>query len=158
MTKRIFRICSFLAVTLPASLTVASAQNIQPIEGTWDVTVTVTNCQTGALIRTVRSIQGFNHDGSFTETANTFLRGQSVGAWSRNGLENYGARYWFFRYNADGSFASIAQSLDMITLGQDGNSFTAKGTIQDFNSSNVSISIGCFVHSAKRLSAPGDFN
>jgi len=158
MTKSIFRICTVLALGLAGSLTVVSAQNIQPIEGTWDVTVTVTNCQSGALIRTVRSIQGFNHDGSFTETANTFLRGQSVGAWSRNSLQAYGARYWFFRYNPDGTFASIAQALDMITLSPDGHEFTAKGTIQDFNASNVSISIGCFVHSAKRLSAPGDFN
>src|SRR5271169_6670305 len=151
MTKSIFRISTILALGLAGSLTVVSAQNTQPIEGTWDVSVTVTNCQTGALIRTVRSIQGFNHDGSFTETANTFLRGQSVGAWSRNSLLAYGAKYWFFRYNADGTFASFARALDMITLSQDGNEFTAQGTIQDFNASNVSISIGCFVHTAKRL-------
>jgi len=44
----------------------------------------------------------------------------------------------------------------MITLSQDCNEFTAQGTIQDFHASGVSISIGCFVHSAKRLSAPGD--
>jgi hypothetical protein len=59
---------------------------------------------------------------------------------------------------APGTFASFAQALDMITLSQDGNEFTAQGTIQDFDANNVSLSIGCFTHSAKRLSAPGDLN
>ncbi|HLN03431.1 MAG TPA: hypothetical protein VK335_29335 [Bryobacteraceae bacterium] len=158
MTKSIFRICTILVLSSVASLTVVSAQNQQPLEGVWDVSVTVVDCQSGALIRTVRSIQGFLHDGSLTETANTFLRGASVGAWSRNSLQAYGARYWFFRYKPDGTFASIAQALDMITLSQDGNEFTAKGTIQDFDANNISLSIGCFTHTAKRLSAPGDFN
>ncbi len=72
--------------------------------------VTVTNCQTGATIRTVHSLQLFSRDASFSETPNTYLRGSSVGVWNRTVDHSYGALYWFFRYNADGSFASTAQS------------------------------------------------
>jgi len=158
MTKSIFRICTILALSLATSLTVVSAQQNHSLEGVWDVSVTVKDCQTGAPIRTVRSIQGFRQDGSFTETANTFLRGESVGAWNRSGNQTYAARFWFFRYKPDGTFASIAQALDLITLSQDGNEFTSRGTIQDFDANNVSLSIGCFTHAAKRLAAPGDFN
>ncbi|HLN00453.1 MAG TPA: hypothetical protein VK335_14295 [Bryobacteraceae bacterium] len=158
MTKSIFRICTILALSSVASLTVVSAQDRHSPEGVWDVSVTVTNCQTGALIRTVRSIQGFLHDGSFTESANTFLRGASVGAWTRNGDSTSAAKFWFFRYKPDGTFASFAQALDMITVSEDGTEFTAQGTIQDFDTNNVSLSIGCFTHTAKRLSFPGDFN
>jgi hypothetical protein len=155
MTKSIFRICTTLALGLAAWQTTLSAQDTRSIKGTWAVAVTVTNCQTGAPIRTVHSLQLFSRDGSFSETANTFLRGSSEGVWDRTGDHMYKALYWFFRYNADGTFASTAQSIDEIKMSDDGKTFTASGTIQDFNANNQSISIGCFTHAATRLSGPG---
>jgi len=161
MTKSIFRICMILALGLAASQMTLSAQERHSLTGVWDVTVVVTNCQTGAPIRTVRSVQGFSPDGSFTETANTSLRGSSVGVWhhvdqhwNQAGERIYSANYWFFRYNADGTFASIAQAVDMVELSEDGSQFNASGTIQDFNANNVLLSTGCFTHTAKRLSGP----
>ncbi len=157
MTKSIFRTCAILALALMGSQTLL-AQDAHSIVGAWDVSVTVKNCSTGAVIRTVRSIQMFSQDGSFTETANTFLRGSSLGSWDRTGGETYNATFWFFRYTATGTFASFAQALDSITLSDDGNTFTASGTIQDFDASNNLISTGCFTHSAMRLTAtpPGN--
>jgi hypothetical protein len=157
MRMSIFRTCAILALTLVGSQ-IALAQNSNGLEGTWDVSVTVVNCQTGAPIRTVRSLQMFSHDGSFTETANTFLRGSSLGSWDRNGGQKFDATYWFFRYTSTGGFASIARALDSITLSQDGNTFTASGVIQDYNASNSLISTGCFTHAATRLTAvpPGN--
>ncbi|SPF50983.1 conserved exported hypothetical protein [Candidatus Sulfopaludibacter sp. SbA4] len=155
MKKNILRICTF-ALGLAGAQSMLPAQNTQTqtLEGVWDVSVTVTNCQTGALIRTVRSLQMFLQDGSFTESANTSLRGISVGTWNRVSGPMYNATYWFFRYNPDGTFASIAQSLDTITLTQDGSHFGAAGTIQDFDANNTLISTGCFVHQATRLVPP----
>ena len=158
MTKSIFRICAILALGLTASQTILSAQEGHALVGVWDVSVTVKDCQTGALVRTVRSLQMFNRDGSFTETANTFLRGSSLGGWAHSTGQTFAAEYWFFRYKADGTFASIAKSLDMIELSQDGSQFSASGTIQDFDANNSPISIGCFTHSATRLTAPAPGN
>jgi hypothetical protein len=155
MTKSIFRICAILALGFAASQTALWAQDTSTIQGVWDVSVTVTNCQTGAIIRTVRSVQGFQRDGSFSETANTFLRGSSIGSWTHAGDPMYSAKYWFFRYKPDGTFASIAQATDAVQLSPNGNHFTAAATIQDFDANNVLLSTGCFVHSAKRLSGPG---
>ena len=45
------------ALVLAASPAMLSAQNNQGIQGVWLVNVTVTNCQTGALIRTVSWVQ-----------------------------------------------------------------------------------------------------
>ncbi len=154
MTKSILRICAISALALAASPMLLSAEDKPGLEGVWDVSVTVTNCQTGALIRTVRSIQMFDHHGAFTETANTFLRGSSLGSWAHAHDQNFDATYWFFRYKPDGTFASFAKSLDSIELGQDGSTFTASGTIQDFDATGASISIGCFTHAATRLTAP----
>jgi hypothetical protein len=155
MTKNIFRICSILALGLAALQTTLMAEDTYTIRGVWDVTVNVTNCQTGALIRTVRSVQMFSRDGSFSETANTFLRGSSIGAWNQVGYRMYGASYWFFRYKPDGTFASIARATDAVVLNRNGNEFNASGTIEDFDANNLLLSTGCFTHSAKRLSGPG---
>jgi hypothetical protein len=155
MTKSIFRICSILALGFATSQTNLSAQDTNSIRGVWDVSVTVTNCQTGALIRTVRSVQLFSRDGSFSETASTFLRGSSEGIWNRAGDRMYSASFWFFRYKPDGTFASIAKGTDAVVLSQDGNEFNSAGTVQDFDANNVLLSTGCVTHSAKRLSGPG---
>jgi hypothetical protein len=100
---------------------------VHTVAGVWDVTATVTNCQTGALIRTVHSLQNFSPDGTFSETANTLLRGSSVGVWSRSqaGPGKYSATYFFFRYLPTGAFASTAQSIDMVTVSEDGTHFSA---------------------------------
>lgn len=155
MTKNIFRNCAIAALLLAASQAVASAQNNHSIQGVWLVNVTVTNCQTGALIRTVQSLQTFNPDGSFGETTNTASRGSSLGVWTPGDGPTFGARYWFYRYTPTGTFASIAQSNDMVTLGEDGNQFTASGTVQDFDASGNLLSTGCFTHAAKRLASLG---
>jgi len=154
--RHILRAC-VIALAL-ASTHAAIAQNSNSIEGVWNVTVTVTNCQTGALIRTVRAIQGFSHDGSFTETASTYLRGSSIGTWNHEGGQNYSTTYWFFRYTPTGGFASFAYALNREKLDDDGNHFTASGTIQDFDANNNLISVGCVVHSATRLAASGQGN
>ncbi len=157
MTTNLFRIGA-MVLGLAAAPGILPAEDMHGVEGVWHVRVTVTNCQTGALIRTVESLQMFSEDHSVTETANTFLRGTSVGAWTHVGAQNYQAKFWFFRYKPDGTFASRAAAVDNITLGNDGKSFSASGMIRDFDANGVPLSIGCFAHAATRLSpaASGD--
>jgi len=122
-----------------------------PIVGIWDVAVTVVNCQTGASIRNVHSVQMYQPDGAFSETTSIGTRGSSLGYWYNQELQRYGANYFFFRYNADGSFASIAKAINTITLSSDGNSFMVAATIQDYDANNTLISTGCVTQTAKRL-------
>jgi len=111
MTQRMFRICILLTLGFAASQTILPAQERNELEGIWSVSVNVTNCQTGAPIRTVTSLQQFLPDGSIVETANTASRGMSEGVWGYAGDRNVAALYWFFRYNPDGTFASKSSSV-----------------------------------------------
>lgn len=147
-----FRICAILALGLATCQMTLHAQEASGLLGTWNVAVTVVNCQTNAPIRTVHSLQMFGLDGSFTETANTASRGISEGVWSNAGGQTYAALYWFYRYNPDGTFASLAKATDKIVLGKDGH-FTASGVIQDYDASGQLISVGCFTHAAIRLAS-----
>jgi hypothetical protein len=152
----ICRICTVFVLGLAISPMMSAQQRDRDrakdsIEGTWEVSVTVKNCQTGALIRIVRSLQMFIGDGSFTETANTAARGSSLGAWRHTEAQNYDDKFWFFRYKPDGTFASLAKGVDHITVNSDGNEFDSYGTVQDFDANNMLISTGCVTHTAKRL-------
>ena len=150
MTKSFFRNCMMVVLGVATAQMSLLAQGRGSLEGVWDVSVTVTNCQTGAPIRVVRSLQAIHHDGSLTETANSASRGISEGVWSATGDHTYVTRYWFFRYKADGTFASFASANNTITLGSDGH-FTASGTVQDFDATGNLLSTGCVVHTAYQL-------
>jgi hypothetical protein len=143
-----------LSMILALALTGAqsmSAQSANSVEGTWSVAVTVVDCTTGVVIRNVRTLQMFSHDGSFTETAFTAARGISVGKWKGTGGKTFGATFWFYRYTPAGTFASLAQGLDAITLSSDGSTFSSTGTVQDFDANGNLISTGCVTHAAVRL-------
>jgi hypothetical protein len=150
MKTRMFGICTILAMGVAASIPTLQAQERGRLDGVWTVSVTVTDCTSGALIRTVRSLQAFHNDGSMVETAGTASRGISEGTWRPAEEHEYDATYWFFRYTANGTFASIAKVTDKIKLEPDGK-FTSAGTVEDFDANGNSISLGCFVHSADRL-------
>jgi hypothetical protein len=155
MTTNMFRICStILAFGLAASQATLQAQDNGVLKGVWHVSVTVTNCQTGALIRNVTSLQEFRSDGSIIETAFTASRGISEGVYHPAGGGMYDETFWFFRYKPDGTFASLAKGSGTIRLGPENGKFTAVETVQDFDANGVLISSGCVTHSAVRLSRP----
>ena len=69
----------------------------------------------------------FSHDGSFSETANTYLRGSSLGTWDHANGNVFISTYWFFRYYPDGTLKSIAEALNKEELSGGGTHFTGTG-------------------------------
>ena len=152
MTKTMFRVFAAVAMALAGSQTLLLAQGNHNLEGTWDVNVTVVNCQSGALIRAVRSLQMFSHDGSFTETANTFLRGSSLGSWdSRRWRMSTPRRTGSSGTTRTGRSSRMAEGLNKEELSGDGSHFTASGTVTDYDATGNVISVGCVTHAARRL-------
>jgi hypothetical protein len=122
-----------------------------PIVGIWNVAVTVVNCQTGTVLRNVHSVQMYQPDGAFSETTSIGTRGSSIGSWSHQQGQVYGANYFFFRYNSDGSFASFAKAINTITLSPDSSQFSVTATIQDYDANNNLLSTGCVTQTGNRL-------
>jgi hypothetical protein len=150
MKTGMFRICAILAIGVAASLQTLHAQQ-NNLEGVWNVSVTVTDCNTGALIRTVHSLQAFHHDGTITETANTASRGMSVGTWKVTGGQTYQDSFYFYRYTSTGTFASLAHGIDTVSLGSDAGHFTSIGNVYDYDANGNLLSTGCVLHTAYRL-------
>lgn len=150
MKTTMFRICAMLAIGLAGSLQSLHAQQ-NTLEGIWNVSVTVTDCNSGAIIRTVHSIQAFHHDGTITETANTASRGPSEGVWKVTGAQTYQDNFYFYRYTSTGTFASLANGVDTITMGSDAGHFTSVGHVYDYDANGNLLSTGCVIHTAFRM-------
>jgi hypothetical protein len=67
-------------------------------------------------------------------------------------LNLYNEAYWLFRYSADGTFKSIAKAPNKVELSSDRRTFTASGTITDYDATGNEISVGCVTHAALRRS------
>jgi hypothetical protein len=160
MKKRMFRSFAIAALVLAAAQAIVSAQQtadaeqerkeIPGIEGVWATNVSIRNCQSGDVIRSVRALNLFIHDGSLTETAVNVLRTPSVGTWRHLEGHTYTSTLTFFRYNPDGTFASRAKVTRTIELNNDGREFTSTGTVEDFDANDVLISTACPTETAAR--------
>jgi len=151
MKTSMFRICAILAIGLAGYLPALQAQQ-HTLEGVWNVSVSVTDCNTGAIIRTVHSLQAYHHDGTIVETANTASRGMSVGVWEAAGDgQTYNDSFYFYRYTSTGTFLSLAHGTDTITLSSDGTQYTSTGNVHDYDANGNLLSVGCVTHTASRL-------
>ena len=149
MKTSMFRICAIAAIGLAGSLGLQAQQHT--LEGVWNVSVSVTDCNTGAVVRTVHSLQAYHHDGTMTETANAASRGISEGVWSNaGGGQTYKDSFYFYRYTSTGLFASLAHATDTITLSDAGH-YTSVGNVYDYDANGNLISTGCVLHTAYRL-------
>ena len=147
---RILTTCLMLALGLAATQATASADQTPRLNGMWNVSVTVRNCETGEVIRNVRALNLYVHDGSMTETSSNSRRSNSVGTWRHLEDNTYTSMFEFFRYNPDGTFATTARVIRRIELSHDGTQFVSTGTVEDFDAQNVRVSVGCSTETALR--------
>jgi hypothetical protein len=125
------------------------------LEGVWDVSVTILDCQTGNPIRTVRAMNMFIRGGTLTELAtrsSPSLRTPSFGTWGYVGSSQYTAVFRFSRFNPDGSFAATQKVSRIIELNPDGNAFSAISFVEVFDGNdNLILPTGCATETATRL-------
>ena len=147
---RMLTTCLMLALGLTATQATASADQTPRLNGMWNVSVVVRNCETGEVIRSVRALNLYVHDGSMTETSSNSRRSNSVGTWRHLQDNTYTSMFEFFRYNPDGTFASTARVIRTIELSQHGTRFVSTGTVEDFDAQNARVSVGCSTETAVR--------
>jgi hypothetical protein len=157
MTKRVFRNCSILVLSLAAMQMAASAQETPGLDGTWLANITPVDCHTGAIIANAVPFLGlymFGHDGSLTNEA-AFLvsnppRSSGLGTWQHTQGHTYVSTFRFFRYNPDGSFLSRRDVTFTILL--NGDTYTSSDKFQDFDANNRPLpAMGCNIETGARL-------
>ena len=122
------------------------------IEGTWNVLVTIRNCETGAPVATFKAMNIFIQGGSVIDTnaAPTATRGPGFGSWEFVGDHDFRSTLRFYIYNPDGSFAGVRRLAQVYSMGADNNSWESTVAITVFDAAGNMIATACGTAIASR--------
>jgi hypothetical protein len=123
----------------------------QPLEGVWDISVTVRSCSTGAALHTGRAIQIFIDGGTMTEIADRSNRSVGLGTWRHVGGRSYTTHHEFIEYDAAGNFNGTTVLTREIELSENADDFTATTTTQIYNTAGQLINTVCATSIATRF-------
>jgi len=129
-------------------------RNARDLEGSWNVQVTLQNCQTGEAIRTFSAMNTFMQGGTmqeFSVGAAPLARGPGHGVWRHQGGRRYSFAFQFFRFNADGTYAGTTRGRRAAEISRSGDSYSATATLEVFNPAGVLVATGCAAETATRF-------
>jgi len=133
--------------------------NTQPavevqIIGTWEVEVTIRNCDTGAGLETLRATDTFAPAGGLIETGARiapYPNSPGQGNWLHVAGLSYAAVLNFYRFNPDGSVSQLQKVSRRLELSDDGNRFSGTGMVEVFDANGSLILSRCSTETAKRF-------
>jgi len=121
--------------------------NTRRLEGVWDLTVTVRDCQTGVAIRTFPSTHTYMRGGTmqdFGVGGAPLPRSSGQGVWNYQSRGHYSAAFQFFRFNADGTYAGKQINRVQIELSRFGSGYTSSAMAQVLDAGGNVIANNCF--------------
>ncbi|MBA3715954.1 MAG: hypothetical protein H0W76_26485 [Pyrinomonadaceae bacterium] len=124
------------------------------LEGTWLTQITIRNCRTGDPIGNIQSLITYVRGGTVVETSNgasPAFRSTGQGVWRHNGGRRYAAKFMFFRFNPDGSFAGTSKIMQDIKLSRDGDELNITLTLEVLDANNNVIATVCATATGTRL-------
>lgn len=131
-----------------------SEHSSRGIEGVWQTTVTLRNCQTGAAMGTFRGLSTFHEGGTMSETAassGSGLRSPAHGVWEKERRGTYSASFIFLRFAPDGTFAGTQKTTVTNVLTGNGNTYDSTASVQVIDPNNNVLFTGCATATAIRF-------
>lgn len=123
--------------------------------GTWNVQVTVRNCQTGApLGNAFPTMASFADGGTMSSVDTGFnpaLRSPSLGVWHHTTAHSYRATSQAFLFTASGAWNGTQRITQTIELLGDGDEFEGTAAVSVFDTQGNTILTGCSTSTARRL-------
>jgi hypothetical protein len=129
-------------------------KNTQGFVGTWDVQVTITNCQTGAPIISFPSLTSFLSGGTVIDSTSRMpqsLKTPGHGVWTHLTGQRYRFKFKSFSFDASGNFTGWTIITHEADLDTGADAYTSAGTSEIYNSSGVLITTGCSTTTATRF-------
>ena len=128
--------------------------NEQGLVGSWDLQVTLRDCDTGTALVSFPAMNTYNQGGTTQQSAvpNPQFRDlPGHGAWHHQTGRDYLGAFQFFSLNLDGTFAGRVIVRSAITLGKGGNDYTSTDTAEVFAPNGILITRGCSTSTATRF-------
>ena len=157
ITATLLAVTALLTCALAPS--VATAQQPEPqsargrLAGVWESNVTITNCQTGAVLASFRGLGKFDPDGGLEQMNNMppALGKIGLGSWQYTGAQHYVATFEFFRFDATGAYSGIQKVTRDIVLVPGSNTFTSTIAFISYDLNGNPIATGCGTETATRV-------
>jgi hypothetical protein len=124
------------------------------LEGTWDVHVTIRNCQTGAEIRSFASLSTFMSGGTLVDSTSGIPQAQRTpgqGVWSHTTGDTYRFSFKSFSFDAGGNFTGSTKINHEASLASNGMEFSSAGTSEVYDPIGNLIFTGCSTTTATRF-------
>lgn len=124
------------------------------IDGTWDITLTVRNCTTGAPIVTISELATFHVGGTLTSSTTGFPQSAKTpghGVWSHVSDQTYAYSLKFFRFDAAGAYTGWSVARQQALLDSKGDEYTSEGGIEVYNVAGTLVMTGCSTSVATRF-------
>lgn len=128
--------------------------NERTLVGSWDVKVTIRDCQTGAEFFSFPAMNTYNQGGTMQESdlgGPGLVRLNGHGVWERQTGRQYSAAFRFLNFNPDRTFAGTNVIRSSISLSQNGNEYTATDRVELIDANGNVIPLGCATQTAKRF-------
>jgi hypothetical protein len=142
---------SLIALATQTATLAQSTQKQQGIEGVWDVSVTIVQCDTGHAIGIGHAILMFSDGGSLTQVSTNSLFGTGLGTWRHLRGQDYTAVDRFYEFKTDGSFAGTSVITRDIELSSNADEYTAPSISEFYNPAGQLVSTTCSTTAATRL-------
>jgi hypothetical protein len=122
--------------------------------GTWDARVSITNCQTGAVIRSFASIGTFMFGGTMLDSTSGVpqaLKTPGHGVWSHVAGNTYKFSFKSFSFDAAGNFTGWTIVRHEAVLDAKGDEYTSAGTAEFYAPNGTLVGTGCSATIAARF-------
>jgi hypothetical protein len=122
--------------------------------GTWDVQVTLRNCQTGAALRTFPSATTFMLGGTMLDSTSGIpqaLKTPGHGVWNQIERNTYRFKFKSFNFDAAGNFTGWTIISHEAQLNRQANEVESAGTAEVYAPNGTLVFSGCSTTTATRF-------
>ena len=150
-TLAILVLAVFAQVRAPAR---AQSGNEQGLVGSWNLEVTLRDCDSGTPFVSFPAMNTYNQGGTTQQTAVPGPEGTALpghGVWSHQTGRNYAGAFQFFSFNPDGTYAGRVIVRSAISLGQSGDDYTSTDTGEILNPNGELLFRACSTTTATRF-------
>ncbi len=128
--------------------------NERSLVGSWDVQVTIRDCQTGTVLFGFPATMTYDQGGTMQQTdlgGPGLVRLPGHGVWERQHGRQYAAAFRFLNFNPDRTFAGRNVVRSAISLGHGDNEYSSTDTVEILDANGNLIVRACATSTATRF-------
>lgn len=124
------------------------------LEGSWDVRVSLRNCQTGDVIRSFDSVTQFMSGGTVIDSTSGVpqaLKTPGEGIWEHTVDSNYRFKFKSFTFDASGNYTGYTIIQHEAILDDSADNYESAGTAEIYAPNGILVATGCSSTTATRI-------